>query len=625
MHGPGIGTYHEEEALGKAYDARLVKRLWQYMRPYKGRIMLSLFFLLILSGFQLLQPYLVKRAIDEHILAGELRGLMLIVGIFFLAIIGEFFFGFLESLITSKTGQLVVFDLRIKIFRHLMTLSSRFFDRNPIGRLITRLTTDVEALEEMFAYGVVTILGDILKLVAIVVILFAVDFKLSLVTFAIVPFLLISTMFFRLKARDAFRAIRLTLARINSVLHENITGMGIVQMFSRERANRRQFEQVNDNLLGSQLRSVFYESGLSALVEFIGSVGLALILWYGGGQIVRNTLTFGSLVLFIQLVERFFEPIFSLSQQYTIMQSAMAASERIFKLLDSKDVIEDSPQPAPLDAVHGKIEFRNVGFGYKPDEPVIRDVSFKIKPGEKIAIVGATGAGKTTLIKLLTRMYDVTAGSILIDGKDIRGVDKHLLRRNIGMVLQDVFLFSGDIDYNIRLGNEALSPEMVKAAARKANVDAFINRFPGRYREPIKERGKNLSSGERQLISFARAFAYEPKILVLDEATSNVDTTTEILIQQAVRQLMQGRTSIVIAHRLSTIQGVDRIFVMHKGQLVEEGTHSELMKRQGIYYRLYLLQYKEQEASSPRPRPASPRKPPTVVKTSRMDGGSDSD
>jgi ATP-binding cassette subfamily B protein len=595
MHGPGIGAYQEEEALGKAYDARLVKRLWQYMRPYKKRIFLSLFFLLVISAFQLVQPYLVKRAIDSHIMTGQLSGLAAIALLFFLAILGEFLFGYFESAVTEITGQLVVFDLRIKIFRHIMGMSSRFFDKTPIGRLVTRLTTDVEALEDMFAYGVVTIMGDIVKLAAIVIILFVVDFKLSLVTFAIVPFLVASTMFFRLKARDAFRTIRVMLAHLNSVLHENITGMGIVQLFSRERANRRQFEDVNSGLLAAQLKSIFYESGLSALVELIGSVGLALILWYGGGQIIRNMLTFGSLVLFIQLVERFFEPIFSLSQQYTVMQSAMAASERIFKLLDTREVIENPAQPKPLDTVRGEIEFRDVWFGYKPDEPVIRGVSFKINPGQKIAIVGATGGGKTTLIKLLTRMYDVTRGSIRIDGKDIRETDMAELRRNIGVVLQDVFLFSGDIEYNIRIGNESLSPEMVQRAAKKANVAAFIDRFPGRYQEPIQERGKNLSSGEKQLISFARVFAYEPKILVLDEATSNVDTHTEKLIQQAVRQLMEGRTSIVIAHRLSTIQGVDRILVMHKGQLVEEGTHAELMEKRGIYYRLYLLQYKEQE------------------------------
>jgi ATP-binding cassette subfamily B protein len=593
------------------------------MRPYQWRLFLSLLFLIILSGFQLVQPYLVKQAIDAHILAGELRGLYLIGALFFLCIIGEFFFGYLEAAVTETTGQLVVFDLRMKIFRHIMRMSSRFFDKTPIGRLITRVTTDVEALEDMFAYGAVTIMGDIVKLIAIVAILFYVDFKLSLVTFAIVPFLLVTTMFFRLKARDAFRVIRVMLAKMNVALHENISGMGIVQLFSRERANRRQFERVNDDLLGAQIKSVFYESGLSALVEFIGSVGLALILWYGGGQIVRNALTFGSLVLFIQLVERFFEPIFSLSTQYTIMQSAMAASERIFKLLDTHEVIENPPEPAPLGHVLGELEFRNVWFGYKPEEPVIRGVSFKVRPGEKIAIVGATGAGKTTLIKLLTRLYDVGSGKILVDGKDIRHVDKSELRRNIGMVLQDVFLFSGDIDYNIRVGNDALSPDMVEEAARKANVSAFIDRFPERYQEPIKERGRNLSSGERQLISFARAFAYEPKILVLDEATSNVDTNTEKLIQQAVRKLMEGRTSIVIAHRLSTIQGVDKILVMHKGQLVEEGTHAELMAKQGIYYRLYLLQYKEQEASGDR-RSKSRQTEPKSAQASGSNGGADS-
>ncbi|RJP73043.1 MAG: ABC transporter ATP-binding protein, partial [Candidatus Abyssobacteria bacterium SURF_17] len=476
MHGATVGTYHEEEALGKAYDARLVRRLWTYMRPYRTRILLSLALLLLVSAFQLLRPYLIKVAIDSHIVPAKLEGLNIIALVFLLAMAGEFTSRYFEALTTGKTGQLVIFDLRMDVFAHILKMPARFFDKTPVGRLITRVTTDVEALDDMFAYGVVTVLGDVVKLVAIVVILFLVNPKLSLVTFTIVPFLIASTMFFRLKARDAFRAIRVLIARLNSLLHENISGMSIVQMFAREEPNRKQFNRVNADLLGAHLRSVFYESGLSALVEFIGSLGLALILWYGGGQIVRDALTFGSLVLFIELVGRFFEPIFSLSQQYTVMQSAMAASERIFSLLDTRQMIENPPAPLPLGQVKGEIEFRDVSFGYKKDEPVIRGVSFKIAPGEKVAIVGATGAGKTTLIKLLSRLYDVDRGSILVDGKDIRSVDMHELRNNIAMVLQDVFLFSGDIEYNIRIGNEALSPEMVRQAARRANVETFIDR-----------------------------------------------------------------------------------------------------------------------------------------------------
>ncbi len=596
MHGISVGSYHEEEALGKAYDARLIKRLWTYIRPYRNRILVSLLLMLLIAALQLLKPYLVKILIDSHIIPRKMEGLNTLAIVFLLAMAGEFALRYYESVVTGKTGQLVIFDLRTKIFDHILKMPARYFDKTPIGRLITRVTTDVEALDQMFAYGVVTILGDVIKIVAIVVILFIVDFRLSLVTFTIVPFLLASTMYFRLRARDAFRSIRVFFAKMNSLLHENITGMGVVQMFAREKTSRLQFEEINTDLRNAQLKSVFYESGLSALVEFIGSVGLALILWYGGGRIVSEALTFGSLVLFIDLVGRFFEPIFSLSQQYTIMQSAMASSERIFKLLDTGGMIENPPEPDSLDGATGQIEFRNVQFAYKADIPVIRGVSFKIAPGEKVAIVGATGGGKTTLIKLLTRLYDVDGGGILVDGKDIRSLDKRELRKNIGMVLQDVFLFSGDIDYNIRIGNDSISPEMVKEAARKANVDAFIDRFPDRYRERVRERGKNLSSGEKQLISFARVLAYEPKILVLDEATSSVDTNTERLIQQAVRELMEGRTSIVIAHRLSTIKDVNRILVMHKGRIVEEGTHAELIAKQGVYYKLYLLQYKGQEA-----------------------------
>ncbi len=596
MHGMGVGTYHEEEALGKVYDSRLIRRLWTYIRPYKKRIYVSLLLLLFISGLQLLRPFLLKIAIDYNIIPGKKDGLDAVALIFMLALAGEFVLRYYESVITSTTGQLVIHNLRTEIFEHILKLSSKYFDRTPVGRLITRITTDVEALDQMFAYGVVTILGDIVKIIAIVAILFIVDYTLSLVTFTIVPFLLASTMYFRIKARDAFRSIRMLLARLNSLLHESITGMNVVQMFAQEEAGLRRFRATSADLRDAQLRSVFYESGLSALVEFIGSVGLALILWYGGGQIVRETLTFGSLVLFIDLVGRFFEPIFSLSQQYTIMQSAMASSERIFRLLDKREDIENPPEPVSLDGTAGEIEFRGVGFGYKPDDPVVRDISFRIAPGEKAAIVGATGAGKTTLIKLLTRLYDVDEGGIFIDGKDIRSLDKHELRRNIGMVLQDVFLFSGDIDYNIRIGNDSIPPAMVKEAARNANVEAFIDRFPNRYGERVQERGRNLSGGEKQLISFARVLAYRPKILVLDEATSSVDTNTERLIQQAVKKLMEGRTSIVIAHRLSTIKDVNRILVMHKGQIVEEGTHAELLEKRGIYYKLYLLQYKGQEA-----------------------------
>jgi ATP-binding cassette subfamily B protein len=559
---------------------------------------MSLFLLLIISGFQLLQPYLMMIVIDSHVIPGVKEGLNVVVIIFLLAMAGEFVLRYYESVLTGTTGQMVVFDLRTEVFNHMLKLPTRYFDRTPVGRLITRVTTDVEALDQMFAYGVVTILGDVVKIFAILVILFAKDYRLSLVTFTIVPFLLGSTMYFRLKARDAFRTIRVFLARLNSHLHENITGMSVVQMFARERDRREQFKDANSGLREAQLGAIFFESALSALVEFIGSAGLALILWYGGVRIVNGAITFGSLILFIELVKRFFEPIFSLSQQYTIMQSAMASSERIFGLLDTSEMIENPDEPVALGQagqVAGEIEFRDVEFAYKKDEPIIRGVSFKIRPGEKVAIVGATGAGKTTLIKLLTRLYDTDGGAVMVDGVDVRKLDKHELRKSIGMVLQDVFLFSGDIGYNIRIGNDSISPEMVEDAARRANVDTFIDRFPNRYNEQIMERGKNLSSGEKQLISFARALAYEPSIHVLDEATSSVDTNSERLIQQALHKLMEGRTSIVIAHRLSTIKDVDRILVMHKGQVVEEGTHAELLEKRGIYYRLYILQYKGQE------------------------------
>jgi len=584
----------EEEILGKAYDARLMRRLIKYLAPYKLYVFISIILLLFISALQLAGPYLTKIAIDRYIATKDISGLSRIALIFLAILVVTFFLRYLQIYIMQFTGQKVMFDMRMKLFSHLQEMSLSFFDKNPVGRLITRLTNDVEVLNEMLTSGIITIFGDIFTLIGVVTIMLWLDFKLALISFAVLPLLIYATLLFRQKARKSYRAIRTRIARINAFLQESIVGMPIIQIFNRERKNLRKFKELNHYYLEACLRSVFYHAIFHPSVEIIGFLAIALIVWYGGGQLLRGVLTFGALVAFIQYVQRFYDPIRDLSEKYNIMQSAMASSERIFRLLDTQIEVKDPELPLSIKKMRGEIEFKNVWFAYNGKDNVLCDISFHLRPGEKVAIVGATGAGKTSIISLLARFYDAQKGEILIDGTDIRSFPQRELRRYMGIVQQDVFLFSGTIEDNIKLGEDEINLQQTKESASYVNADKFIEKLPQGYQEDVHERGSLLSVGQKQLLAFARALVFDPRILILDEATSSVDTETEMLIQDALAKLLQHRTSIVIAHRLSTIKDVDRIIVIHKGRIREVGTHQGLLQKKGIYYRLYQLQYQFQ-------------------------------
>ncbi|ANM31821.1 antibiotic ABC transporter ATP-binding protein [Acidobacteria bacterium Mor1] len=592
MRGGTSATLHEEESLGKAYDARLIRRIWPYLRPYRGQVFLALLILVLVAAAQLAQPYLIKIAIDEHITPGQLEGLAAVAGMFFIALLAEFLLRYAQFYVMERTGQNVVYDIRTAVFGHLQRLPAKFFDKNPVGRLMTRVTSDVEALNEAFTSGLVMILADLVKLVGIVAILLWMDWRMALITFAILPVMLVVTWQFRSRVRSAYRRVRGVVAKLNAFLQESVSGMRLVQLFGREKANAELFEGVNGEHLGAQLKGVRYDSSFSAVAEMIGSITLAAIVWAGGGRILQGSITFGTLVAFIDYAEKFFRPVQELSQRYTTMQAAMASAERLFKLLDTEPTIvtPDSPKSLPR-PMRGRVGFDGVTFGYDPEQPVLHDVSFAIEPGQKIGVVGWTGSGKSTLIRLLTRLYDIQQGSITLDGVDVRELDLEELRRSVGVVLQDHFLFAGTLEYNVSLGDPRITPERVREAARAVRADRFVERLPKGWDEEVRERGSNFSMGERQLLSFARALAFDPAVLVLDEATASVDPETEHHIQEALETLMQGRTSIVIAHRLSTIRDADRILVLHQGQLVESGTHDELVEVQGgIYRTLHRLQ-----------------------------------
>jgi ATP-binding cassette, subfamily B, multidrug efflux pump len=585
---------HDDEILGKAYDASLMRRLLSYLKPYRKFVIAAIVLNIIFAAMGPLRPYLTKIAIDDYIIPGNHTGLMVIIGILFGLLILQGVLQYVMSLVTEWIGQKAIFDLRMQVFRHLQKLSLRFFDKNPIGRLVTRTTNDVESLNDMFSSGVVTIFSDIFVIFWILIFMFFMSWELSLVTLAVLPFLFYATWVFRRKAREAYRQVRKHLARLNAFLQEHISGTIVLQIFNRERKAREQFEGINSEYRDAYMRSIFYHAVFYPVVELISAVAVGLIIWYGGGSVVQGALTIGILISFIQYTEMFFRPIRDLAEKYNIMQTAMASSERIFKLLDDRSIIPDPDSPVPFDTIKGEVEYRNVWFAYNPEDYVLRDVSFHVKPGETVALVGATGAGKTSIINLMTRFYDIQKGEILVDGTDIRTVKKADLRKHIAIVLQDVFLFTGDIKNNITLGDETISMDRVKEVCAAVGADKFIERLPDGYDEPVMERGATLSVGQKQLLSFARALAVDPKILILDEATSSVDTETEIMIQRAIQRLLKGRTSIVIAHRLSTIQKADKIIVMHKGKIRETGKHHELLAQQGIYYRLYQLQYKDQ-------------------------------
>jgi ATP-binding cassette subfamily B protein len=597
-----------------------MRRLLGYVVPYRWTAAAAIGLIILSSLLQLVGPLATAVALDLFIrpFAGEVETLSTVsrwvaeemvrkgievepavgLGIVSLIYLGSlvltFFVLYWQGYIMQLMGQRIMFDLRRDIFSRLQRLPVAFFDRNPIGRLVTRVTNDVDALNELFTAGIVSIFGDVVLLAGIVAVLFWLDWRLAIVTFAILPLLLLLTFWFKTRARRSYREVRVRLARINAFLQEHITGMSVVQLFNREEGALDAFAQVNDAHRRANIRAIFYYAVYYPGVELITALGVGLILWYGGSGVVAGALSIGALVAFLQYAQRFYQPLADLSEKYNILQAAMASSERIFRLVDSPVEIASPVDAFRPDEIRGAIEFRGVSFGYNQDEQVLHEVSFEVASGETVAIVGHTGAGKTTLASLLQRFYDLDSGSVLVDGVDVREWDLELLRRSIGLVLQDVFLFSGTVAGNIRLGDQTIDEERLRWAAGEVHALEFIDRLPEGFETAVRERGAGLSVGQKQLIAFARALAFDPRILILDEATSSVDTETEQWIQLALDRLLVDRTSLVIAHRLSTIQKADRILVLHKGRLREQGTHQELLAQRGIYYRLYLLQYRDQ-------------------------------
>jgi len=588
--------YHsEEEVLGKAYDSHLMKRLLAYIKPYRKYVIFAILMNIVVAALGPLRPYLTKVAIDKYIANSDYQGLIIISLVLFASLLFQAVIQFFLTYYTQYLGQKTLYDLRTQLFTHTQKLALKFFDKTPIGRIVTRVTNDVEALGELFSSGIVMVFSDIFIIVWIFVFMFFMDVKLSFVTLSVLPVLIYGTFLFRKKVRESYRDVRLHLARLNAYMQEHITGMNVVQIFRKEKDELKRFSDINNDYRQANIRSIFYYALFYPGVELLSSIAVGLIVWYGGGEIIRGSMTIGVLFAFIQYTEMFFRPIRDLSEKYNIMQTAMASSERIFKLLDNKTFVKNPENPVKLEKVKGEIEFKNVWFAYNDEDYVLKDISFKIKPGETVAIVGHTGAGKTSIINILTRFYDINKGSILVDGIDISKMDKKELRKYISIVLQDVFLFSGTIKTNINMDNEEIQQDKIIESSKFVGADKFIKTLPAKYDEIVKERGATLSVGQKQLVSFARALAYDPKILVLDEATSSVDTETEILIQKAIENLLVGRTAIVIAHRLSTIQTADKIIVLHKGEIRETGNHQELLAKRGIYYKLYQLQYKDQE------------------------------
>ncbi|MDG2307440.1 MAG: ABC transporter ATP-binding protein [Candidatus Binatia bacterium] len=596
-NGPSI---HAEDNLERVADSELLWRLWHYVRPYRVIFWALLTVLPVASALMLLQPYLLKIGIDRYVETGDVAGLSGVAAIFFAAVLGEFAALYLQYYLTMSVAQRSLADLRRELFDHMERLPQAFFDRNPVGRLVTRVTTDVDVLNEAFATGAMTIFMDLLTLSGIVALLLWLDWRLALATLTVVPILLLAINFFRKRARVTYRTIRERIARINSFLQEAISGMSIIQLFAHEKESYDEFAAHNGAHRDANHLSNIYEASLFSIVEAVSSVSMAIVVWYGSGQILAGVIAFGTLVAFIEYMQKFFIPIRDFSAKYAVLQSAMTAAERIFQLLDTETETETTPADVEPVSPHeaGAVVFDNVWFAYNGEDWVLRDVSLSVSPGETVAIVGATGSGKTTLTKLLGRSFEVGRGAVRVSGRDVREWDLGGLRKEVGIVLQDAFLFTGTVASNVALGRDGVTEDDLWRTVRAANLGEFVESLPRGMNEPIRERGNNLSAGQRQLLAMARALAYDPRILVMDEATSSVDTETEQRIQEALEHLLEGRTAIVIAHRLSTVERADRIVVLHKGEVREVGTHAELLERGEIYARLYELQYAGARARS---------------------------
>ncbi len=586
--------YHhfEGQEAGQVYDWQLIKRLSKYLSPYKYYFISALALLFLTSSLGLVGPYLTKVAIDTYIQQQDTSGLDLIALLFLGVMLLEFVVRYAQIQLMQYTGQRVMQDLRAELFSHLQHMTPEFFDKRPVGGIMSRLIGDIEVLNEMVTSGVVSMLGDLFMLLGIMGALLWMDHELALVVFSVLPLIFYAAQVFRKRVRESFRQIRARMAKINAFLQENLGGMTIVQAFCRQQKNLEQFKQINGDYLDSYLKTVFYYALFFPAIEIMTALAMALIIWYGGGQVLQGALTFGVLIAFIEYTQRFFRPINDLSEKYNILQSAMAAAERVLNMLDTKPSISPPVKAENLEQFSKQIEFKHVCFAYNGAAYVLEDISFSVSKGESVALVGLTGAGKTSIISLLAHFYEPGQGQIVIDGYDIRKLDQQQWRSKISLVSQEPFLFSGDILSNIRLGREDISVASVMQAAREVNAHQFITQLPQGYYEPIRERGANLSAGQRQLITFARALVFDPQLLILDEATSSVDSQTETLIQDALEKLLRGRTSIVIAHRLSTIQRANKIIVLDKGKIMEQGSHQELLSNQGIYYWLHQLQFK---------------------------------
>jgi len=589
--------FQEDSSPVKAYDARLMRRLLAYLRPQRGRVAFAVLLLALGAGLGLAGPYLVKVAIDDGILAGD-QGILLTVALLYLLFLGlEYAVAYGQAIVVAMLGQRFMYDLRMQLFAHMEKLSIRFFDRNPVGRLVTRMTGDVETLNEMFTGGLIAIFGDIFLLVGIMIFLLILNWRLALVTFSVLPFISIFTLFFRTRLRANFREVRKRIAAINAYLQERLSGISVIQIFGREESSLDSFRELNQKHTKAHLDTVFNFSVFWPLVELTASVSIALILWYGGLRVLGGDagISLGALAAFIQYARRFFQPISDLSEKFNIMQAAMAASERVFGILDTEPEIRAPKNPVAMPKCSGEIKFEGLHFHYEEEKPVLRGLDLHVKPGERLAMVGLTGSGKTTLLSLLLRFYDPVKGNILLDGVDLAQLAPGDLRRHLALVQQDVFLFPGTVAQNIHLGDPQISMERVREASETVGAHRFIERMAGGYETRLEERGGGLSTGQKQLIAFARALAFDPAILILDEATSSVDSETEQWIQEGLERLLTGRTSLTVAHRLSTIRAADRIIVMHHGLLLEEGCHEELLRKDGLYRHLYELQFADQE------------------------------